>query len=308
MAEKMPGETGLGEITGPVGAGGTISDERGPEPLGTSGNENSARIFSPENPASIMPGNGKRKGGLPLWHPLAGEKEERSHPEEPEEKRRRVSSLLFTAQEEEKRRVSRELHDELGQWMALLKFRLRFIQDRLPDGESVLHKECAETLRYVDQMIEEIRRISCELSPCILEDLGLAAALRWMAGNFQAHFRIAVNPVIPDLGDVIGREAQVHIYRIFQEALTNIAKHAEAGNVSIVITIGTRRISFTVQDDGRGFDLVKAPLRDGRGRGLGLITMKERVEMLGGVLDLWSREGEGTRIRFDIPIRRKPRP
>ncbi len=260
----------------------------------------------PESPAPVPAGNNNGRNSLPAGTDGASaEKETGNDPNGLEGRRRHVSSVLFTVQEEEKGRVSRELHDELGQSMALLKLRLRFIKDRLPNGETLLQKECAETLTYVDQVIEEIRRISRELSPCILEDLGLSTAVRWLTDTFSTHFHLPIDLVMPDLDDLIGPEAQIHVYRILQEALTNIGKHAQARRVAVCIRSGSRRISFSVQDDGQGFELSAPSPQNGRQKGLGLITMRERVQMLGGFLDLWSRKGEGTRIRFDIPIARK---
>jgi signal transduction histidine kinase len=105
-----------------------------------------------------------------------------------------------------------------------------------------------------------------------------------------------------DIDHLLSQNAQIIIYRILQEALTNVAKHAEAKNISVVTKKAKDWVSFRVEDDGKGFDVVKVARREPMEKGLGLATMEERARMLGGALDLWSQEGKGTRITFDIPM------
>ena len=212
---------------------------------------------------------------------------------------RHLSSQLLTAQESERRRISRELHDEFGQSLALLKLQLSLTKKRLPEK---LQHQYEEQMHSIDQIIENVRRLSRDLRPAVLDDLGLSAALQWLIKNFEKNFNIKITVDAPDINPLFPRDAQIMIYRVFQEALTNVGKHAGAKNVSVVIKSQEDRVSFVIEDDGKGFDPTKALTKHALDRGLGLSTMDERIRMLKGSLDLWSQQGGGTRISFTIPI------
>jgi len=228
---------------------------------------------------------------------------------ESEKHLRYLSSQLLTAQEKERRRVSRELHEELGQTLAFLKLRLRFIEKNLQKDQRDLREECENNLRYIDQVIENVRRLSSDLSPSILEDLGLSAALLRLINNLSKDsYKIKTSLQLMDIDHLFSQEAQIIIYRIFQEALTNIGKHAQATHLSIVISEQNGNVSFIVEDNGKGFDVKKAMMEENAEKGLGLTTMDERARMLGGFLEIWSEEGKGTRITLTIPVEKKGRP
>jgi PAS domain S-box-containing protein len=220
---------------------------------------------------------------------------------ESENRLRLLSSQILMAQETERRRISRELHDELGQSLTVMKLRVSYIGKELQKNQAKLREECEKTLQYLNQVIENVRRLSLDLSPSILEDLGLTAALRWLINNFIKNNDIQVTFDILEIDNLFSRDAQISIYRILQEALTNIGKHAQAKNIRVVIKKYEDRGVFRVEDDGQGFDPMKAATKDATERGWGLETMKERARMLGGSLDLWTQEGEGTKISFHIP-------
>jgi signal transduction histidine kinase len=215
---------------------------------------------------------------------------------------RRLSSHLMTAQENERRRISLELHDELGQALSALKLQVGSIQRKLRNDQTALKEGCGETLRYVDETIENVRRLSRDLSPSILEDLGLSAALGWLIEDFTKHHDIKVSADVTNIDNLFSREAQITIYRIFQEALTNIGKHAQATKVSVVVERNGRRVSLLVEDDGKGFDIKRVQQRSPSVKGLGMASMYERVRMVGGILEVSSQERKGTRISFSIPI------
>ncbi len=212
---------------------------------------------------------------------------------------RYLSSQLLMAQESERRRISRELHDELGQSLALLKLQLSLTKKKLPEG---LHHQYEEQMHSIDQIIENVRRLSRDLRPAALDDLGFSAALQWLVRNFEKNFSVKITLDAPDIDPVLPHDAQIMIYRVFQEALTNVGKHAGAKNVSVSIKRQEDQVFFVVKDDGKGFDLTKALTNHPLERGLGLSTMEERIRMLKGSLTLWSQEGAGTRISFTIPI------
>lgn len=220
---------------------------------------------------------------------------------ESETQLRLLSSQLFNAQEQERRRLSKELHDQLGHDLVLLKSRLRAIERKLPREHTPLHGDFDETSRYVEQIIENVRNIASELSPSILEDLGLFASLRWLVENFSKQHAINVNLDMEDVDHYFSQETRINLFRVFQETLTNISKHAGADTVSIEVKPGEKAVSFHVTDNGKGFSPGRFPERDPALKGMGLAAMKERVHLSGGTFEVRTHPGKGTSIRFDIP-------
>ena len=220
---------------------------------------------------------------------------------ESESRLRLLSSQILTAQETERRRISRELHDELGQSLTVMKLRVSYIGKELQKNQAKLREECEKTLQYLNQVMENVRRLSRELSPSILEDLGLTSALRWLINNFIKNNEMQLTFNITETDHLFSRDEQMGIYRILQEVLTNIGKHAQAKNIKVLIEKDEDGILILVEDDGKGFDPRKALIKDAAERGWGLATMDERARMLGGSLDLWSQEGKGTQISLRIP-------
>jgi len=213
-----------------------------------------------------------------------------------------LSSQLLTAQEKERRRLSGELHDELGQALMVLKLKVRSIQRALGTGQASLNEECDEVIGYINEVTENVRRLSRDLSPVILEDLGLSAAIRWLVEASTKHYTIESSLDMTEMDDLFSYESQITVYRIVQECLTNIAKHAQATHVSIVIRRQDHRVLFRVEDDGKGFDVKEAFDRDPAKKGLGLAAMYERARILGGSLNIWSQKGTGTRITFSVSL------
>jgi signal transduction histidine kinase len=185
-----------------------------------------------------------------------------------------------------------------------MKLRLNFIEKNLLDHQTEVKQECENGIQYIDQVIENIRRLSRDLSPTILEDFGLTAGLRWLINNFAKNYTIKVVLNMIDIDSLLPRDSHVVVYRTVQEALTNIGKHSQAKDVSITIHEEGDTVLFSIEDDGIGFDEEKAVMRSSEEKGLGLATMKGRVQMVGGVLDLWTEKGKGTRITLSIPIQR----
>ena len=238
-------------------------------------------------------------------HDITERKQAEEALRESERKLRLLSSYLLTAQETERGRISKELHDELGQGLIALKLRLRSIERKLGKDQTALREECEETQEYIDQVIENVRRLSRDLSPYILEDLGLSAGLRRVIDGFIRHHGLKASVSIADIDGLFSQRVQLMIYRIIQEVLTNIGKHAEATRISVVVKEEDRRVAFLVGDDGKGFELKQAMRRHSTEEGIGLSTMDERVRILGGSISIWSQKGKGTRIGFTIPIEEK---
>jgi signal transduction histidine kinase len=221
---------------------------------------------------------------------------------ESEQRLRFLTSQLLTAQERERKRISMELHDELGQSLTVLKLQMRNIERELHPDQWELKENSGHLLHYLDEVIDNVRRLSRDLSPSFLEDLGLQAALKYLVDGFGKDYEVSCAFELEEMNNLFPQEAQIIIYRIFQEALTNILKHAQAGKVSIVIKKQQGHVSFVVEDDGAGFDMAQVMARNAAARGLGLAALDERARMLGGSLKIWSQPGVGTRITCDIPL------
>ena len=195
-----------------------------------------------------------------------------------------------------------ELHDELGQALNVIKLQMRFIEQRLNDDQGEIRGDCEELLAYTDQLIENVRRLSRDLSPTVLEDIGLTASLQWLIRNLAKNPAIKATSDIGEIDHLISENQRIVIYRVIQEALTNIVKHAQAANLSLIIRRREDKVIFVVEDDGNGFDPEQAVTKDASERGFGLTTMNERVRMIDGFFDLWSQKGKGTRLTFSIPV------
>ncbi|MDD3580697.1 MAG: PAS domain S-box protein [Desulfobacca sp.] len=233
-----------------------------------------------------------------LWHHAA--KVER---QESERKLRYLADQLITIQEQERKRLAIELHDELGQALLTFKLSLRSIENKLPPEQEQLKEEIRASLAYINEVIEEVRRLYHDLSPGDLENLGLTIALRNMIEEFAAcQPQIFWEVDLPNLDRFFPLPVQTTIYRVFQEALTNIGKHAQAAQVQISAKKDDHHIVFTIQDDGRGFSREEVLHARRAVQGLGLVAMEERLKMVGSTLKIWSREQEGVRISFTIPI------
>ncbi|MBW2593474.1 MAG: sensor histidine kinase, partial [Deltaproteobacteria bacterium] len=213
-----------------------------------------------------------------------------------------LSSHILKAQEEERRRISLELHDELGQSLSLLKMKLGSIQRKLDGKRPDLAEPLNEAHQYIDFTIENVRRLSRDLSPSILEDLGLSAAINWLLSDFTKYYDIDTNVDARDISGCFSLEKQIIIYRIFQEALTNITKHADADKVEVLIKGDGRKILFLIRDNGRGFDYEAVDARESTEKGLGLPAMYERALMLGSSLEIKSQDREGTQISFSVSV------
>lgn len=243
------------------------------------------RESKPVREAGIKDAHAPRKKGRRNWRP-------------PEEPPCSLSSQLLTAQETERRKISKELHDELGQALAALKLRLGMIHKKLPLDQPALLEECAETARYIDQVMENVRRLSRDLSPSVLEDLGLSTALKWEVAEFQRLHPAQVSLEILNLDAVFPPQVQIAIFRILEETLANIGKHARASQVLIRAALEKDGFSLLVEDEGQGFPLDQPGWQS---KGLGIAVMKERARMVGGDLRVESQEGHGTRVVLRIP-------
>jgi signal transduction histidine kinase len=208
---------------------------------------------------------------------------------------RALASGILQAREEEARRIAHELHDEAGQLLASVHIALDELAGQVPERATTFQDLHA----LLDQVEGQLRRMSRELRPSILDDLGLAPALEWLAQGVAERTGLAISVAGPDRR--LSPAVETALYRVVQEALTNTARHARARKVEIEVREEGPTVGAAVQDDGQGFDVGAAMARRGD-RGLGLIGMRERVEALGGTLDIVSAPGSGTRLSVSIPV------
>jgi signal transduction histidine kinase len=202
------------------------------------------------------------------------------------------------------RRISLELHDELGQSMAALKMQVGSIARRLGNVPTEEMKDVCNDMRdNINQIIENVRRLARDLSPVVLDDLGLQAAIEYLVNNFSKIYGIVIKFRYTDINHLFDEDSQRIIYRILQEALNNIGKHAQANNVSLIIEETDRAVRFTIRDDGKGFNVQKTLDQRGTEKGMGLEAMSERVRILGGKINIVSRPGIDTTVTFTAPIR-----
>ena len=205
-------------------------------------------------------------------------------------KLRSLTAQIFTTQETERRRLSLELHDELGQSLTALKLQLRAISNSLRKDQKRLKQDCMQMLTYINEVVEDVRRLSHDLSPSLLENVGLLAALHHLLENYRKFYNIIENlQEMADIEAVLPAVGKIHIYRIFQEILTNIEKHSQATEVRIEVVRSDQRLTCRIADNGRGLP-AEYPERPGGMVGLGLPAISERLFMLGGTLEISSNE------------------
>ena len=212
---------------------------------------------------------------------------------------RRLSGSILANQEKERAAIARELHDELGQVLTALRMEAVWIQERMRHGNEESVPQRAEAMcRLIDKTIGDVRSMAFRLRPGILDDLGLVDALEQYTTDFEKRsgipcvFDCREEPPVPET-------VATAAYRITQEALTNVIRHADAGRVEVRLGRHNGHLLLTVEDDGRGF----SPDGSGDTDGLGLAGMRERAVLVGGILEIDSRPGAGTRIRFRVPCK-----
>ncbi len=207
-----------------------------------------------------------------------------------------LSGYLLRVQEEERKRISRELHDETGQALMVIRLYLGMLETSVAARAG--RAKIRETLEVVDRTIEGIRRIIARLSPLVLQELGLIAAIRKEAKDLARSTGVRARVVVADNVGRLTPQLEMALYRSVQEALHNVAKHAHASNVSIIMTRETNEIRLLVQDDGMG---IVAKQKNNAGQSFGLAGMKERISTLGGKVLVTSGKGKGTRIEIEVP-------
>jgi signal transduction histidine kinase len=216
------------------------------------------------------------------------------------EREQRIAELsghLLRVQEEERKRISRELHDETGQALMVIRLYLGMMETGIT-ARNVKGK-IRETVEVVDRTIEGIRRIIGKLSPLVLQELGLVAAIRKEAKDFAKNTGVKARVLITEDVGRLAPGTEQAIYRVVQEALHNVAKHAKAANVTVQVVRENEQVQVIVEDDGIGIH-PRTGVKEQQ-QSFGLAGIKERIAMLGGVSRVISAEGKGTRIEISVP-------
>ena len=214
---------------------------------------------------------------------------------------REYLSQIIEAQENERRRISRELHDEIGQALTAIKFNLDMMDKELPQTLLTVRGRLGDAKSLSNQTLTAMRQLSMDLRPTMLDELGLIPTLRWYIQNFSNRLNIDSQFQAIGFEEKLPPQMETAFYRIVQEALNNISKHAGATRVEIFFEHADSTICASITDNGRGFDLDRVYHPESPGRGFGIIGMKERVSLLGGKIDIQSSPGRGTRIQIKVP-------
>ncbi len=219
----------------------------------------------------------------------------------------RLSAQLMNAQEAERKRISRELHDELGQALTAMRINLASLEsDLLPTLSAANGEKLVETGRLLDEILDHVRELSLAFRPTMLDELGLVPTLRWYADRYAKRLGIEVEFEASGLENRLPTEIETALYRVVQEALTNIARHAQARRVHLHLARKGSKVTASIQDDGAGFDLEKRTATGPPDSGAGLIGMRERIALLGGTFSLQAAPGRGTRLSVVVPVSLQP--
>jgi len=213
---------------------------------------------------------------------------------------------LISAQEEERRRIARELHDQYAQALTALSVSVDAADRVLLPDMSAVRTQLKEVKQLAAQTLDQTYDLIFDLRPTTLDDLGLVPAIRWYAESRLEPAGVEVHLETPGLRGRLPPEVETALYRVVQEALLNVVKHAQAHQVRIRLEVRDGRLRGVVEDDGQGFDLAQVQRTSGRGRGMGLLGMQERMELLGGTLHIETAASQGTRVLIELPLRSLP--
>jgi len=212
---------------------------------------------------------------------------------------RKLASQLLSVQEAERQRISRDLHDDINQRLALLAVDIDALEQQLSTASIDTLRAVRSIQDRIVELSDDVRHLAHQLHPSILDDLGLSVALQRLADDFTARTEVRVEFIDNDSPKLLAQEVATCLYRVAQESLRNISRHAKAMQVRIELVRIRNGLQLTVTDNGVGFDTTR--LQD-KQEGLGLLSMKERVGLVDGTLDIQSAEGEGTRVRVWVPL------
>ncbi len=213
---------------------------------------------------------------------------------------RKLTEYLQNIREEERLHISREIHDELGQLLTVLKMDVSWLNKKIDAPEGPIRAKITELLGLIDTTVKTVRRIASELRPTLLDDLGIQAAMEWHLEEFERRSGIHQNFDPPGREVSVDDSQKIGLFRIFQESLTNVARHSGGKNVNVSLKEDDNLVILTIQDDGKGFDEEST-----RKNTLGLLGMKERTKVMGGEYTIQSEPGNGTTVKVVVPTVRQ---
>lgn len=222
-----------------------------------------------------------------------------------EEIRGQLLERVISVQEEERRRIARELHDDSAQTLTALTMQLDSIESSLPPDLGEVKRQVARQRAMTVQALEDIRRLMADLRPTALDDLGLLPAIRWYATSRLQDRGVKVTVDSSGAKSRLSNPLETALFRVMQEAVNNIARHAECSNARISLHVGKATVRLTVEDDGKGFDVDRVLSSRGPSAGVGILGMRERVLLFGGTLSIESAPGHGCRISVEVPLRKE---
>jgi signal transduction histidine kinase/HAMP domain-containing protein len=212
---------------------------------------------------------------------------------------------MLTVQEEERRRIARELHDETSQVLASLNANLEAAVNTLHSGDGKTELLLKKVQSMSVSIMDNINKLIYQLRPSLLDDLGLVAAIRWLEANNLRPAGVRARLVTRGRQRRLPRESETAIFRVVQEAFSNVVRHARAKHVGVTLLFAEELVTLDIEDDGTGFDVEEAIHSRARPRGLGLLGMTERIEIIGGKITIHSQEAAGTQIHIEIPRRKE---
>jgi PAS domain S-box-containing protein len=213
-----------------------------------------------------------------------------------------LSARLSEAEEQERKRIARELHDQVGQNLTVVGINLSILKSKLPaEGAEVLHARIEDSMVLVEEITEFTRGLMSDLRPPDMDILGLAASIGWYGERFSMRTGVAVHVEGEEILPRPSPDVENNVFRIVQEVLNNVAKHARASRVGVRIEVIGKTLRLVIVDDGVGFDLSRARKMEERG-GWGLMTMAERAEAINGRFRIESAPGKGTRVSVEVPL------
>ena len=211
---------------------------------------------------------------------------------------RKLTAHLQDIREEERTNIAREIHDELGQQLTVLKMDVSWLNKKFQGTDEKVNQRLKELLEMLDDTVKSVRRISSQLRPSLLDDLGLTAAMEWQLSEFEKRAGIKTKFDAPEQEIDLSDATKTALFRIFQESLTNVARHSKAKKLSVILKRDDHNFILSIIDDGKGFDKNKIAEK----RTLGILGMKERSSMIGGTYEINSTPGAGTSVIVSVPL------
>ena len=250
------------------------------------------RLTKPSNGSLVSP----MEGMASTLHSLVVHLEERN------QELRALSDRAITAQEAERKAIAQSLHDDTGQALTMLAIQLDRIDERIPEEQKALKKQVAEARMLTTNALTELRRILSGLRPSILDDLGLVPAIRWYARTYLETAGVHVIFKAPNTPFDLPPSVATTLFRISQEAMNNIVRHAQASTATIVLQLNSQQVQLRVEDNGCGFDQERVSQDAVHANQLGLVGVRERAQLLGGKVTIESVPGKGSHLLAVIPL------